>query len=340
MIYLLMKETKNTSKVTLQETEKFSIFSKWTIRKIVFVAILIAVAIVFTIIGTQLLPVVSIPTIKISFIGLPVKITGFIFGPIIGFFVGLVSDLLSMLFIPPTSYNPLYTLATGMNGLVSGIVGWLFLKFIKFYFGGEFRNNSYRAKIFVLTQKYNNALEMNDLKNVEKYANLIILTNNKMQRFVKKGATTTIMNINLITALILGTMLIIFITYIIGFVVPDSALNKGVLTNRWFLLVLMLGGFGTMIIFLLVARFVMKPSRYLIIVPIIIFSAILEFVNTPIISIADNLSLGTGNIQDVFIWVFTHIVTSPLKIWFNLLIIYFSYSVISSLVYKNDNLAY
>ncbi|EFF41418.1 ECF transporter S component, partial [Mycoplasmopsis alligatoris] len=81
----------------LPSTKTWSIFSRWTIRKIVFVAILVAIAVVFTIIGNQLLPIVSIPTIKISFIGLPVKITGFIFGPIIGFFVGLLSDLLSML---------------------------------------------------------------------------------------------------------------------------------------------------------------------------------------------------------------------------------------------------
>ncbi|ADE19946.1 ECF transporter S component [Mycoplasma crocodyli] len=324
----------------LPNTSSWSIFSKWTIRKIVFVAILIAIAVVFTIIGNQLLPIVSIPTIKISFIGLPVKITGFIFGPIIGFFVGFLSDILSMLFVPPSAYNPLYTLATAMNGLVSGIVGWFFLKFLKFYFGGEYRINAFEAKIFNLSIKYKKALDKNDLVKAEKYADLIIVTNNKKNNFIETGSYHLLLNINLTSAAILIISLIIFLVILVGFVVDQKYINSSIIKNRWGLMAFMISGFLTMLVFVFVARFKLSPSRYLILVPIIIFSALLEMINVPLLSVADTYALGTGNTEHIFVWIFTHVATSPVKIWFNMLIIYYSYSIIASLIYKNENLSY
>lgn len=324
----------------LPSTKTWSIFSRWTIRKIVFVAILVAIAVVFTIIGNQLLPIVSIPTIKISFIGLPVKITGFIFGPIIGFFVGLLSDLLSMLFVPPTAYNPLYTLATSMNGLIAGIVGWFFLKFLKFYFGGEYRINVYEAKIFKLSLKYKYALSNNNEAKAEKYANLIILANNRKNNFKRTGSHNLLLNINLTTASILIGSLILFLVILVGFIVPQIYIESSLIKNRWGLMVFMISGFATMLIFLFVARFRLSESRYLILVPIVIFSALLELINVPILSIADTYALGTGNLDHIFLWIFTHIATSPIKIWFNMFVIYYSYSIIASLIYKNENLSY
>ncbi|UWV83480.1 hypothetical protein [Mycoplasmopsis felis] len=65
-------------------------------------------------------------TYKFSFIGLPVKITGFIFGPIIGIFVGIVSDFLSLLFIPPAGYNLVYTFKNSSKLLNKWTIWYVF----------------------------------------------------------------------------------------------------------------------------------------------------------------------------------------------------------------------
>ncbi|SYV93346.1 Uncharacterised protein, partial [Mycoplasmopsis synoviae] len=49
-------------------------------------------------------------------------------------------------------------------------------------------------------------------------------------------------------------------------------------------------------------KFKIKSSRYLVMVPIIIFSAVLEIVNLPILSFADLFALGNSSIKDIFLW--------------------------------------
>ncbi|MEE3928218.1 folate family ECF transporter S component [Mycoplasmopsis ciconiae] len=323
----------------LPTSSAFSIFGKWSIRKMVFVAILISISVVFTIVSTSIFPPATIPTMKFSFIGLPVKITGFIFGPVIGFFVGLVSDLISMLYIPPSAYNPLYTLATSLNGLISGIVGWIFLSFLKFYFGGDFRIQTYQVKIIKYFKKYHKAIEQSKIDKADKYVVKIIYYRNMIDKINKFGTINQLLNINTLACLsILLSIIVVLATIFI--VLPETFFIKSPIKNKYIVLAMMALGYGMMSVFVVFARFKLSPNRFLVIVPIIVFSAILEFVNVPILSLADNKSIGTGNIKDTIIWIITHIVMSPVKVWFNLLVIYYSYSVIASLIYKNSNLTY
>ena len=144
---ILISKTKDLPKI-----EKFRF---WSIRKISFTSILIAIGVIFVIIGTQLLFLASIPTFKISVIGLPIKITGFIFGPIVGILVGLISDLISFMMFP-IFFEPLYIVATMMNGFISGIIGWFFLSFLDYYFGFKVRINYNRRKLKYIKNKKNN----------------------------------------------------------------------------------------------------------------------------------------------------------------------------------------
>ncbi|TNK82437.1 ECF transporter S component [Mycoplasmopsis pullorum] len=316
------------------------ISNKWTIRKMVFVAILIAISVTFTIVGSQIVPFISIASFKFSFIGLPVKISGLIFGPFIGFFVGSISDLLSLLFVPPGGWHILYTLATGMNGFVAGVIGWFFLVYLKYYFGGEFRIENYYAKIYKLNVQYEKYIQLNKINKAEKVLNKIIFYDNKIQNVKNAGTMTALLNINLIISIIMMLSVIIFISIIIGIQVDSKAFVENLIKNRWITLAFMISGTSSMTIFIIVARFKLSPSRYLIAVPIIVMSAFLELINIPILSIADNISLGSGTVDKILDWIVSHVLMSPVKIWFNLLVIYYSYSVISSLVFKNQNLSY
>ncbi|RMX36188.1 ECF transporter S component [Mycoplasmopsis fermentans] len=320
--------------------EEWTIFPKWTIRKISFVGILIAISVVFLVIASSLVPIASIPTYKISFIGLPIKISGFIFGPLIGGIVGLISDLLSFLFVP-SFYNPIYTVAAMVDGIISGLVGLLFIKLFGFYFGGEFQDNVHENRIWKLSKKLDKLkLENTNDKKILKIENKIILIQEKRKSIRINGTQNILLNINLFIAVILLALISLFIVWLVGFVIPESIIKKGVISNRWGLLATMVSGYTLMFFFIIIARFKMKPSNYLVIVPIVIFSALIELINVPLLSFADQQSLQKGEDNNIFVFVFNHILFSPVKIWFNMFIIYFTYNIIAPLIYKNKSISY
>ncbi|UUD35059.1 ECF transporter S component [Mycoplasmopsis caviae] len=340
----MRKSNKNDKQVKENKFKKFweewSIFPKWTIRKICFVGILIAISVVFLVIATSLVPVASIPTYKISFIGLPIKISGFIFGPLIGGIVGLISDLLSFLFVP-SFYNPLYTLATMVDGIIAGLIGFLFVKLFRYYFGGEFQDNVYESKIWKLSKQIDKLkLNLSNEKKIIKLENKIILAQEKRKSIRINGTANILLNINLFVALVLLALFSLFIFWLVAFVIPENIIKKGVIPNKWGLLATMLSGYTLMFFFIIIARFKMKPSNYLVIVPIIIFSALIELINVPLLSFADQQSLQKPGESNIFVFVFNHILFSPVKIWFNMFIIYFTYNIIAPLINKNNNIAY
>ncbi|KUH47622.1 ECF transporter S component [Mycoplasmopsis meleagridis] len=317
-------------------------FGKWTIRKISFVGILIAISVVFLIISVSFVPFFSYPSFKISFVGLPVKITGFIFGPIIGGLVGLLSDLLSFLFLP-TNYNPLYTLATALNGVIAGIIGWLFMKLITYYFDGSYRDTVYEMKIISLNNKLIQLkLKNEDENKINKLINKIINLGEKRKKIRIVGNRNSLLNFNVTIATLILVAIIFLIVWLVATKVSQNVLDKGIVSNRFALIMLMTLGFAAMIIFLWIARFYMKPKHLLVIVPIVIFSAFIELINVPLISLADaltNSNSGEGS-KDIFIYIFTHTLLSPLKIWVNMLVIFFTYNIINPLINKNNGISY
>lgn len=324
----------------LPPTNKWGIFSKWTIKKMVFVGILIAVSVALTIFLSSGIPAAYLPQLKLSIIGLPVKITGFIFGPIIGFLVGLLSDIISMFFIVPTLYSPLYTLATAMNGLVSGIIGWFFMHFLKFYFDDQSKIEHLKGKIFKLNLKFDELVSKEEFEKAKNVHEKIIKISRQIKNIDKVKTESQLRNVCLIISVFFLSLLIVILISVIGFELPDSAFVKLPINNRWMLLTLTVAGFATMMIFLTITRFKLNKTSYLIVIPIVIFSALLEITNVPILAIGDASVTNNGGFGDIVLWIFSHTLTSPVKIWINLLIIYYSYSIVSKLIYKNENLGY
>ncbi|WP_324672554.1 ECF transporter S component [Mycoplasma sp. 888] len=333
-------KTKVTAKL-MSSLSEWGLLRKWTIKNMVFIAILIAISVSFTVVAAQLMPIVNIPSFKFSFIGLPVKITGFVFGPVIGVFVGVVSDLLSLLFVPPVGYNPMYTLATAINGLISGIFGFYFVSFLQYAFSKEYRLERISIKITLLAQKYRK-LSKNEttMEKAIKVGDKLIKLNSKRAFIRDDNSKDILKNVYTTAAVFLISLVIIIITYYVGFWVPDKYIEKGLIPNRWGLLALMITGMSLLLIFIIVARFKMRVERFLIFVPIIVFSAFLELINIPILSLGDNVSLGNGESKDIFLWITQHIISSPVKIWFNVFVIYYSYSIIIKLIKKNSKLGY
>ncbi|MGZ9756236.1 ECF transporter S component [Mycoplasma sp. 394] len=336
-----MKRFFDTVKNTVKgkNWKEISLFKKWTIKNMVMVAILIAISVSFTIVVAQILPVVNLPTYKFSFIGLPVKIAGFIFGPVVGVFVGIISDLLSLLFIPPAGYNPMYTVATALNGFVSGLLGIYFNQILKTAFSKEFRLQRIGQKLSILAMEYLQFKANGEIKKAEKSAMKMIKLNNKKKYIDQLASDNYLKNIYLITAIVLLLVVIASVAWFISAASPE-AIEKGIIKNRWVLLGLMSTGTSLMIFFVLFGRFFFKTETFLSLVPIVVFCAFLELVNVPVLAYADLISLGNGEQKDIFFWITQHILTGPVKIWFNTLVIYYTYGIISKLINKNSNLSY
>ncbi|UUM20001.1 MULTISPECIES: ECF transporter S component [unclassified Mycoplasma] len=315
------------------------LFQRWTIKKMVVVAMLIAISVAFTIISSQIVPVASIPSFKIAFIGLPVKITGFIFGPIIGFFVGLIADLLSLLFVPPVTYHILYTLATAMNGLIAGIVGWFFIRFLNYAFNKEIKARNYEYKIWRLSLKLNLAISTKNTKQIQQISAKIIKFRNLRDFVMRYGIIERLQTIYMIISTIIIISIIISIIAI-GLQIPDASFKDiPVIKGKAPVLTFMITGYTVMCLFVIIGRYYISAAKYFVFAPIIVFSSILEFVNLPILALADSLGLGNGT-NELLFWIISRTVFSPIKIWFNIFVIYFSYSVIYKLVNKNKDNTY
>lgn len=87
---------------------------------------LIALNIVLTRMASVRIPVGGVEAIRIGFGGIPVLMAGIWGGPIFGFVVGAVGDLVGYAINPMGAYAPLITLSAGMRGLIPGLVLRLF----------------------------------------------------------------------------------------------------------------------------------------------------------------------------------------------------------------------
>lgn len=95
---------------------------RFTTKNIAYITMLSSVSVVATIIVSITIPITVLPPIRIAFEGLMVKITGYMFGPIIGIICATVTDILVMLFVP--SYISVYYMfCIIFTGFLAGIAG-------------------------------------------------------------------------------------------------------------------------------------------------------------------------------------------------------------------------
>ncbi len=97
---------------------------RFTTRNISYIALLTSVSVTVTVVVSKVFPITVFPPVRIAFEGIMVKIAGFIFGPIVGFMSGTLTDLICILFVP--SYIHIaYLIVIASFGFLSGCMGSL-----------------------------------------------------------------------------------------------------------------------------------------------------------------------------------------------------------------------
>ncbi|WP_342276244.1 hypothetical protein [Spiroplasma endosymbiont of Nebria brevicollis] len=100
---------------------------RFTTKNIAYITMLSSVSVVATIIISITIPLTVLPPIRIAIEGLMIKITGYLFGPVIGIICAAVTDILVTLFVP--SYiSPVYMFCIVFTGFLAGIAGILNVK--------------------------------------------------------------------------------------------------------------------------------------------------------------------------------------------------------------------
>lgn len=90
---------------------------KISTQKIVSLALFIALAVVFRRVLN-----ISLPFGDINFGGLPIILAGFIFGPLSGFTVGAVADIIGYPLLPQGAYFPHFTLSSALAGAIPALI--------------------------------------------------------------------------------------------------------------------------------------------------------------------------------------------------------------------------
>ncbi|MCK5807006.1 MAG: ECF transporter S component [Mycoplasmataceae bacterium] len=256
----------------------------WTNKKIAFVAILVATSVAFVLVFTRIAPIASLPSFKLMAGGLPIKLTGYIFGPLIGAVTGALADVISFT-ITPTYIHWWYTLAFAAAGAVPGIVGYL------------------------MNRRWKKREEV------------------EAARESKYSIVNFIITLSVLGSIFVGLFLFIALE-------DSSRFADSMISNKWAFLAIATSGVGTMLIATIVFRFVLKPKTFNAILPIIVFSALLEVVNTPLVTMGD---IASWDLKGEFLTVLTgHLLLSPLKIWGNMIIILIAYKIVSPLIYNKS----
>lgn len=309
--------------------------NKWDSKKIAFISILIAMSISFVIIGTRLAALTSFPSIKLSMAGLPIKIIGFTFGPLVGFIIGFITDIISFVFMP-SFYYPLYSVALGVSGILPGLFACFFNWMYKFYAKSNVLRKLNNKRIYVLYKLKLAHISGNESKIShmdKKYLNL----SKKIDKIETWKCEKYQLNYGLIwsVAILMAVLLVILAIFI---VIPQEVINnvfddKGILklvANKNIFIAVVLLGVVTCIVILVITRFVMKHENFLKFIPVVVFVVITEYLNIPTIAYADYKALKIDFIASMI----SSLATSIFKIWFNMIIISFAIRIVLPLINK------
>ncbi|AGJ91081.1 ECF transporter S component [Mycoplasma putrefaciens] len=98
---------------------------KFETKKITYISMMVAGSVAVTTVISLTLPITVLPPVRIAFEGVMIKITGMIFGPIVGLTVGLVTEGLTLMFVP--SYIHVgYLIVAFSFGFWSGMTSYTF----------------------------------------------------------------------------------------------------------------------------------------------------------------------------------------------------------------------
>ncbi|MBS4540117.1 folate family ECF transporter S component [Clostridium sp. D2Q-11] len=96
--------------------------SKINTRHLVAASLLTAISIILTRMFSLIIPIAGVQALRIGFGGIPVMISGILFGPIIGALTGTVADLIGFMLNPMGGpYFPGFTLSAALSGFIPGL---------------------------------------------------------------------------------------------------------------------------------------------------------------------------------------------------------------------------
>jgi len=91
-------------------------------RIVVNCGLLIAVSIVLKILFEVYIPLGGFPSLRLNITALPIMLSGILLGPIAGFAVGFISDLMCFIIKPGGPFFIGFTLASGLTGFIPGLL--------------------------------------------------------------------------------------------------------------------------------------------------------------------------------------------------------------------------
>ncbi|BDX52845.1 hypothetical protein JPM7_4520 [Metamycoplasma equirhinis] len=308
-------------------------YRKWNSKRIAFVGVLIAISVVFFLISVRILPISALPSIKFGFIGLPIKITGFIFGPIVGFITGILADLISFALVP-TYYNFLYTLAVAIAGFIPGIAAYYFFNINEIFFSRKYRIYKFNEIINYFKIQYDEALLKGNSEDLQYFSEKIAYYEVKVIMLENKLKPSAMLNFSFISTLAMLAIQVLIILVIFSKLDNSIFEHNRFIKNKNFYIILTCSGFVGMGIFVILYRIFLKKNYQTFIeaMAIIGFCVILEFINVVILSWADTETLKT----DFWVNITGQTITSPIKIFFNLAIILATYKIVAPLVRSKE----
>ncbi len=96
--------------------------AKTRTRKLVVCGLLLALSVVLKIVFEVYIPIGGLPTLRINLTALPIFLSGILAGPVFGFAVGALSDILCFLIKPSGPYFPGFTIVSALTGLLPGLI--------------------------------------------------------------------------------------------------------------------------------------------------------------------------------------------------------------------------
>jgi len=98
------------------------------VRTVVKAGFLVAISIVMTRFAYIMLPIGGASGLRISFGDMPIMLSGFMFGPVIGGLTGIASDLIGVLINPQGPYFPGFTISSMLWGVIPGLLTYVLKK--------------------------------------------------------------------------------------------------------------------------------------------------------------------------------------------------------------------
>lgn len=99
---------------------------KITVKEITYYAMLIALNVILTRIGSIRIGGGGTEITRIGFGGYPIIFAGLVLGPIAGGIVGAIGDLVGMLMFPMGPFMPQFTIIAALTGIIPGLIMMMF----------------------------------------------------------------------------------------------------------------------------------------------------------------------------------------------------------------------